>query len=177
MSDSDRLIAVLADVERHVGELGWDQPARLFALVMTRDLLEMEPQLVGKVPFTSQDALSAVEQDEFTATDNLFERLAQIYFPASVDGVALTLERTFLPSQFEGEVPADEQAAVDFVRTHPEHEDVRLVVGVLRSGERYCLARLKSHPDDLLRGEDIIPNLPEALAQTLTEDIEEPEDR
>ena len=33
MSDPSRLIAVLLDIERHVGELGWDQPARLFALV------------------------------------------------------------------------------------------------------------------------------------------------
>lgn len=173
MADPDRLIAVLLDVESHVRELGWDQPARLFALVQTTQLLEMEPQLAATVPLTADDALSAVEQDEFHAGDNLFERLAQIYFPSTVEGVAITLERTFLPSQFEDEVPGDDIAAVDFVRNHPDHEDVRAVVGVLRDGSRYALARLKSHPDDLLQGTDVIPNLPEALAQTLTEDLEE----
>ena len=41
--DPSRLIAALADIERHVSELGWDQPARLFALVETATLLELEP--------------------------------------------------------------------------------------------------------------------------------------
>ncbi len=167
MSDATRLIAVLADIERHVAELGWDQPARLFALVPTADLLAMEPQLAGRIPEGAPDALSAVEQDEFTATEHLFERLAQIYFPDTVEGVAITVERTFLPSQYEAEVPDDADDAVDFVRSHPEHQDVRSVVGVLRDGSRHALARLRSHPDDLLSGEDIIPNLPEALAETL----------
>lgn len=170
MSDPTRLISVLLDIERHVGELGWDQPARLFALVGTKSLIEMEPQLEGKVPMGADDAMSAVEQDEFKASDDLFERLSRIYFPDTVEGVALSIERTFLPTKFEGEVPDDDQAAAEYVRKHPEHQDLRAVVGVLRDGARYSLARLKSHPDDLLRGEDIIPNLPEALAQTLRSD-------
>lgn len=170
MSDPSRLIAVLLDVERHVGELGWDQPARLFALVGTQELLQMEPQLSGRVPEGADDAMSAVEQDEFRAGENLFERLSEIYFPDSVEGVAISLERTFLPSQYEADVPEGEEAAAEFVRTHPEHQDVRAVVGVLRDGSRYALARLQSHPEDLLRGQDIIPNLPEALAQTLRSD-------
>lgn len=170
MSDPSRLIAVLLDVERHVAELGWDQPARLFALVGTKELLALEPQLAGRVPEGAADGMSAVEQDEFQATENVFARLAEIYFPDNVEGVAMSLERTFLPSQFEQDVPAEASAATEFVRTHPHHEDVRAVVGVLRDGSRYALARLKSHPDDLLQGEDIIPNLPEALAQTLRSD-------
>lgn len=170
MADPTRLIAVLLDVERHVSELGWDQPARLFALVPTKELLAMEPQLEGKVPQGADDSMSAVEQDEFKATDNLFERLQQIYFPDTVEGVALTLERTFLPTKFEADVPDDPDEATEFVRKHPERQDLRAVVGVLRDGTRYCLARMRSHPDDLLRGEDIIPNLPETLAQTLRSD-------
>ncbi|WP_297747175.1 PPA1309 family protein [uncultured Tessaracoccus sp.] len=167
MSDPSRLIAVLLDVERHVSELGWDQPARLFALVSTRELLQMEPQLAGRVPEGVDDGMSAVEQDEFHAGEDLFERLASIYFPDTVEGVALSLERTFLPSAFEADVPERDDEAVEFVRNHPEHQDVRAVVGVLRDGSRYGLARIKSHPDDLLQGTDVIPNLPDALAQTL----------
>ena len=42
---SDALVAALLEVERHVGRLGWDQPARLFALVPTAELLAAEPSL------------------------------------------------------------------------------------------------------------------------------------
>ncbi|WP_233558246.1 PPA1309 family protein [Tessaracoccus sp. OH4464_COT-324] len=164
---SDRLVAVLLDIEQHVAELGWDQPARLFALVPTAELIRMEPHLTGQLAQGTPDALSAVEQDEFKATDNLAAKLAEIYFPETVEGVAITLERTFLPAKYESDVPEDDAAAVDFVRSHPEHEEIRAVVGVLRDGSRHCLARLKSHPEELLRGEDVIPNLPEALGQTL----------
>lgn len=97
MADSTRLIACLADIERHVSSAGWDQPARLFALVGTAQLLELEPQLRGRVPEAAVDALTAIEQDDFHATDNLFERLSGIYWPDTVEGAALALERSFLP--------------------------------------------------------------------------------
>ncbi|MCW2777511.1 MAG: uncharacterized protein JWN17_1236, partial [Frankiales bacterium] len=42
---SPALQAVLSEVERHVAEAGWDQPAQLFALVDTEELLRAEPQL------------------------------------------------------------------------------------------------------------------------------------
>lgn len=167
MTDPTRLIAALADVERHVTELGWDQPARLFALVGTKDLLEREPQLAGRIPEGADDAMSAVEQDEFQATDNVFQRLSEIYFPDTVEGAAIALERTFLPAEFEDDVPADAIEASDFVRKHPSRVDVRVVVGVTRDGARHGLARLKSNPDDLLGAEDLVPGLAEALSETL----------
>ena len=46
--DPSRLIAALADIERHVSELGWDQPARLFALVDTATLLELSRSCAGE---------------------------------------------------------------------------------------------------------------------------------
>ena len=45
MSAPDALVASLMEIERHVAGLGWDQPARLFALVPTVELIEAEPQL------------------------------------------------------------------------------------------------------------------------------------
>ena len=162
-----RLVACLADIERHVSDNGWDQPARLFALVGTKALLEVEPQLRGRVPETLDDALTAVEQDDFASGVDVLERLGQIFFPESVDGVAIAMERTFLPAQFEGEIPEDPDAAVDFVMHHPDKTDVRVVVGVLRDGTRHGLARLVSNPDDLLGAADLVPGLTEALNATL----------
>lgn len=169
MADNDptRLIACLADIERHVSDNGWDQPARLFALVTTAALLEVEPQLRGRVPETAEDALTAVEQEDFASGVDVLERLEQIFFPDSVDGVAIAMERTFLPPKFEDQIPEDPDAAVQFVMQHPEKTDVRVVVGVLRDGSQHGLARLVSNPDDLLGAEDLVPGLTEALNRTL----------
>lgn len=162
----DRLIACLMDVERHVSTTGWDQPARLFALVTTATLLEVEPQLRGRVPEASPDALTAIEQDEFHATEDVFERLAGIFWPETVEGCALALERAFLPPEYEPDLPKDPQAAADFVAKHPAKVDVRVVAGVLRDGSGHGVARLRSNPDDLLGGEDLAPGLIQALLDT-----------
>lgn len=163
---ADRLIACLMDVERHVSSSGWDQPARLFALVTTGTLLEVEPHLRGRVPETAPDALTAIEQDEFHATDDLFQRLESIYWPDTVEGCALALERAFLPPEYEKDIPEDADEAADFVMKHPAKTDVRVVVGVLREGAKHGLARLQNNPDDLLGGEDLVPGLADALLAT-----------
>lgn len=167
MSDPSRLIAALADVERHVSSNGWDQPARLFALVSTTDLLAREPQLKDRVPHGADDALSAVEQDGFAGGDDVIERLSTIYWPASVEGVALAMERWLLPSQYESELPDNDQQAAAFVAAHKQRLDVRFVVGVTRDGSQHGLARLKSQPDDLIGAHDLVPGLAAALAATL----------
>lgn len=166
MADSSRLIACLMDVERHVSSAGWDQPARLFALVTTGTLLEVEPQLRGRVPEGESDALTAIEQDEFHATNDVVERLSGIFWPATVEGCALAMERAFLPPQYEGEIPEDPDEAAQFVAKHPHKTDVRVVVGVLRDGSRHGLARLITAPEDLLGAEDLVPGLAEALVDT-----------
>lgn len=167
MTDHSRLIAALADVERHVADPGWDQPARLFALVPTTDLLEREPQLKGRVPEGAEDALSAIEQDGFAGGEDVLERLGTIYWPETVSGVALAMERSLLPSQYEAEIPDDDEEAARYVANHEARVDVRFVVGATRDGSRHGLARLKSQPDELLGAEDLVPGLADALAATL----------
>ncbi|HSO70779.1 MAG TPA: PPA1309 family protein [Arachnia sp.] len=171
MADSSKLIAALMDVERHVSSSGWDQPARLFALVTTRTLLDVEPQLRGRVPESSPDALTAIEQDEFHATENVVERLSGIFWPDTVEGCALAMERAFLPPEHEAELPQEPDAAAEFVANHPEKTDVRIVVGVLRDGTRHGLARLVSNPDDLLGAEDLVPGLADALVNTFRSEL------
>ena len=166
----DRLIASLMDVERHVSSAGWDQPARLFALVTTATLLEVEPHLRGRVPEAMPDALTAIEQDEFHATEDVVERLAGIFWPETVEGCALAMERAFLPPEYEDQIPDDPQEAAKFVAKHPAKTDVRMVVGVLRDGTHHGLARLTSNPDDLLGGEDLVPGLTAALLDTFRSD-------
>ena len=170
MADSTPLIACLMDIERHVSSAGWDQPARLFALVTTGTLLEVEPQLRGRVPETAADALTAIEQDEFHATDDVIERLRSIFWPDTVEGCALAMERAFLPPEHESALPEDPEEAAVFVASHPAKTDVRIVVGVLRDGTRHGLARLVTNPEDLLGAEDLVPGLADALISTFRSD-------
>src|SRR3954454_19058197 len=74
------LVAVLLEVERHVGSAGWDQPARLFALVSTARLITAEPALADRLGRPSatlaagpDDHLTAVEQEHFVPTADLVE--------------------------------------------------------------------------------------------------------
>ena len=50
------LAAAVLEIENHVAESGWDQPARLYALVETARLVEREPQLAAAMGLDSSAA-------------------------------------------------------------------------------------------------------------------------
>lgn len=165
---ADALIAALMEIERHVTSQGWDQRARLFALVRTDELIRNEPSLAAHLSQGNPDSLSSVEQEDFVPGEDLRKTLEGISWPASVFGCAIALERSFLPKQYEAEMPVgDDAAAADFVAHHEKRQDLRVVAGALRDGSRHGVARLLSHPDDLLGGTDLAPELIDALARTL----------
>ncbi|MFP5416126.1 MAG: hypothetical protein ACLGHZ_04500, partial [Actinomycetes bacterium] len=66
----DALVAALMEIERHVGHGGWDQPARLFALVPTDELVAAEPALARTLGLRttadggSPGSLTAIEQED-----------------------------------------------------------------------------------------------------------------
>lgn len=167
---TEALLAGLVEIEHFVGAAGWDQPARLFALVPTVELIAAEPALADQLLVTSPDALSSVEQDEFRPGTDLMSALAQIGWPASVAGCAVVTERSFLPAELEAELPADPQLAAEFVANHQARCDLRVVAGALRTATgivTHCVARLATNPEDLLMGADMVPALSQAVAWTL----------
>jgi len=169
----DALIAALVDLERHVGAAGWDQPPRLFALVLTDVFAAAEPGLAADLGLrTTADgaapgALTAIEQESFAATDDLLADLAQLEWPDTVFGCAVSTERTFLPAAAEADIPDDPAAAAAYVAGHPARQEIRVVVGADRAGNTHGVARLVSSPEDLLGAEDLVPGLGAALAHTL----------
>jgi hypothetical protein len=163
---SDSLVAALVEVERHVGRYGWDQPARLFALVSTSDLIAAEPSLAEQLTGAA-DGYSSIEQEDFLPGEDLAETLGGIAWPESVAGCVLALERAFLPADAEEELPADPDAAALVVAAHPRRLDLRVVVGVTRDGASHGLARVRGKDGDLLGGTDLVPALASALAHTL----------
>jgi hypothetical protein len=163
---TDALVAALIEVERHIGRSGWDQPARLFALVRTAELIAAEPSLADQLTGAA-DGYSSIEQEDFTPGDDLAETLAGIAWPDTVAGCVLALERAFLPTDAEGELPEDPDAAALAVANHPRKLDLRVVVGVTRDGGSHGLARVRGEDGDLLAGADLVPALAAALAHTL----------
>ena len=48
-SPDEGLATAVLEIERHAAEAGWDQPARLFALVETAGLVAREPHLADNL--------------------------------------------------------------------------------------------------------------------------------
>jgi hypothetical protein len=176
MADSDSaeaLVAALLELDRHVGPAGWDQPPRLFALVLTDVLAEAEPALSRQLGLHTTGsgglpgALTPIEQDEFHSSGDLTRDLAALAWPESVYGCALTTVRTFLPAAYEPDLPTEPAAAATAVATHPQRQEIRLVVGADRGGNRHGIGRLASRPEELVGAPDLVPELASALAHTL----------
>lgn len=165
----------VVETERHVAGAGWDQPVRLFALVRTADLLRDEPHLrtaLDGQSIADADAdphhLTAVEQEGMTPTATVEELLGRLAWPDGVAGAALSLERVVVPPEAEARMPRDEAEAVEWLAAHPQREDVRLLVGVLRGGEAMCAVRQRSSDEDTSVGvgPDLVPGLVSALLAT-----------
>ena len=173
--NTSALTAALAEVDRHLATGGWDQPAKLYALVKTADLLVAEPDLARRLGLGNQPnkpELTSVEQESPPAGQALDQWLAGIAWPDEVAGCALAQEVVTLPPSAEAEMPPDQDSAdaVRWATNHPKRRDVRMVVGVLRDGSRSSLLRVRGTdetPDDIVTGDELVPRLADALAATL----------
>lgn len=169
MSTDPALAAAVVEIERHAAASGWDQPARLFALVETTALVEREPQLAASV---GDAALTPIEQEGLSAARSLEDQLATITWPEAVHGCAALVERVVLPPDVEELVPHEADAAAAYASGHPERQEVRIVAAATRTGASYCAMRLREHDDDasVLTGEELVPQLVELVRSTLDAD-------
>ena len=167
----------MAETEIHVAAFGWDQPVRVFALARTAEALRTDPDLAEFLDAstveearTDPDLLTVVEQEGLPAAADLEHLLAQLAWPESVHGAAISVERLVLPpaAQEEADAITDATERLAFLQARPDREDIRMVVGVLRSGESWCALRSRAHDDDasVYQGEQLVPGLVEALATT-----------
>ncbi|NNJ04292.1 hypothetical protein HHX38_09110 [Streptomyces sp. PKU-MA01144] len=170
------LTRAVLEIDEYASGLGWDQPARLFALVDTAQLRAQEPGLAAQLGLDEPDEadaaapLTPVEQDEIPSGTPLDEFLGTIAWPDAVAGCALTVERLMLPPSAETSVPEglDEAGLAAWVAAHPDRQEVRMTVAVLRDGARESALRLreKDAPTEVLTGADLVPGLAEALSAT-----------
>ncbi|MFE2425135.1 PPA1309 family protein [Streptomyces sp. NPDC059373] len=166
------LTRAVLEIDDYASGLGWDQPARLFALVDTAQLRTQEPGLADQLGLgeANAGALTPIEQDELPAGTPLDEFLATIAWPEVIAGCAMTVERLMLPPTAEQSIPEglDDAALAKWVAAHPERQEVRMTVAVLRDGARESAVRLreKDSPTEVLTGADLVPGLADALAAT-----------
>lgn len=158
MTDEQELTALVREVEQHMAETGWDQPAQLFAVVPTAELLAAQPDLAGQLdpasPFTP------IAQEALPAPD-LADALATIMWPAGVAGCAVVQEIMVAPPGPDtGAAPTPEAG----------YREARLVAAVLRDGPAACALRMRDPRSDaeqeLIESADLAPNLVGALRRT-----------
>ncbi|MFD5034146.1 PPA1309 family protein [Streptomyces sp. NPDC058220] len=167
------LTRAVLEIDEYASGLGWDQPARLFALVDTARLRIDEPELAAQLGLDDGGAvapLTPIEQDEIPSGTPLDEFLGTIAWPGAVAGCAMTVERLMLPPSAEASVPdgLDDSGLAAWVAAHPERQEVRMTVAVLRDGARESALRLreKDSPSEVLTGSGLVPGLAEALSST-----------
>jgi hypothetical protein len=176
------LTRAVLEIDEYLSGLGWDRPAMLFALVDTARLRAEEPELAERLGADApadgpdeagQGSLTPVEQEELPAGVALDEFLATIAWPDAVSGCAIAIERLMLPPSAEAAMPDDlgPDALERWVADHPERQEVRLTVAVLRDGQRESAVRLraKDAATEVLTGPDLVPGLAAALAATFEE--------
>jgi hypothetical protein len=171
------LAAAVLEIEQHIAASGWDQPARLYALVPTAELVAKEPVLahaMGLDEAAAAGSLTPVEQDPVDA--DLERSLESIAWPPGVAGCAAVVERLVLPPDAEADVLDDPAAATAYARQHPDRQDVRIVAGATRAGATYCALRMRAADDDqqVLAGAELVPGLLALLRETLQDHTDDP---
>lgn len=169
------LKTAVLEIEAHVATDGWDQQARIYALVPTRQLLASQPGLASMMGLdrdASAEDLTPVEQEELAPGAQVEEVLATIEWPDTVLGAAVCLERLVLPPDVEASIPEDPAEALEFARNHPDAQEVRLVAAATRSGEAWAALRMRSHDDEMsvVDGTDLVPGLVDMIRTTLDSD-------
>ncbi|MCN9240010.1 PPA1309 family protein [Streptomyces sp. RY43-2] len=171
------LTRAVLEIDEYVSGFGWDQAARLFALVDTARLRTQEPALAAQLGLAdapeATSGLTPIEQEEIPADRPLDEFLGTIAWPDAVAGCALTVERLMLPPSAETQVPQGltGKKLTRWVAEHPDRQEVRMTVAVLRDGTRESAVRLreKDSPTEVLTGPELVPGLAEALSATFAD--------
>ena len=116
----------------------------------------------------TEDHLSALIQEDL-ADDDIERVLAHLAWPETVPGAAITVERIVVPPEVEDEAPEDPDEALAFISNHPLRTDVRLAVGVMRTGESWCALRTRAFDSDdkVGQGSALVPALVDALRASL----------
>jgi hypothetical protein len=180
LPEDPALATAVLEVVAHVARDGWDQPARLYALVDTATLVAQEPALAAAMSIDGpgdDGSFTSIEQDGLPPGQALEQALESMAWPDSVAGCVAVIERLVLPPDADDDLPEDPTSAELFAREHPDRQEVRMVAGVTRAGASYCALRLRAHDDEqsVVNGTELVPGLLELLHATLHDPMDDTE--
>ena len=155
-SPDEALAAAVLEIERHAAAAGWDQPARLFALVETAELVAREPQLAASLGDATAHADRAGGPRPRASLEDQLDRhhLAR-------DGPRLRRPGRAVRAAARrrgASCPTTPASAAAYASEHPDRQEVRIVAAATRTGASYCALRLRAHDEDDL-GADRTPTL------------------
>ena len=156
------------EIDEYAATLGWDLPARLFALVDSAALRKADPRIAKQLGLSDGDepGLTPVEQEEIPAGTE-HHRLAR-----RGGRLRPVVERLMLPPGAEQSRPrgASDAQLAEWVANHPKREEVRITAAVLRDGRKEIALRLRSKDvaREVLTGPDLVPGLTDALLATFS---------
>lgn len=149
------LADTVRELDQHVADAGWDQQARLFAIVPTADLALDHPELISG---ETAGQFMFVEQDAPLDNENLIASLEQITWPAEISGAAIAIER-LISMQPDEDIDQDEMS---------QTQELRIIALVMRDGTNVNAIRQRLFDDknDVAVSSDLVPALNKALLQT-----------
>jgi len=155
MSNDSVLADTVRELDQHVAEGGWDQSARLFAIVPTADLATDHPELVSA---ENSGQFMFVEQEAPLDNENVIGSLEQISWPAEITGAAIAIER-LISMQPDDEVDLESDS---------QTQELRIIALVMRDGTNINAIRQRSFDDgtDVAVASDLVPAINKALLQT-----------
>lgn len=129
MHPAPDLELILRDIDRYVGADGWEQPPRLFALVV------------------EEGAVTTVEQAWESSGEDLLADLARIAWPAEVAGAAVSTLRVLEPDHdvriTVGALRDQTHATALRYRAHDSDDAVAVAAGVVPLLERAVFDTLR----------------------------------
>lgn len=156
---------VTLETEEFVADDGWGQDARLFALVYTRDIVAVQPELAEHLG--DPDSLTPVEQDVAVDDAELEQWLPQVQWPASVAGCAVVIERPIKLLETDSIDAGDAAAEPGAAGVDEQMSSARLVAAALRDGSTHTTVRIFETPENLLEGPQLVDVLLELVQATL----------
>lgn len=161
MTGSILLHDVIRELDEHIANSGWDQPVQLFAIVSGDSV--SEEQLVASDTDESPQLLFEPQGIDFS-DGSIIDVLRTLGWDDAVQGLAIAAERI---------ISVENQDVSDLEHdSYSTTQEIRVLAIALRTGETMNAIRYRSHdePDDLLTGENLVPELNQALFGSLTTD-------
>ena len=170
-----RCSQAVIEIERHVSSAGWDQPAQLFALVPTEELLAAEPQLAAQLDADdASQPLTPVAQGELPGgmdDEHLADALARIEWPDGVSGCASggrarsCCRRRSSPAW---PMPSPTPSWPGWRAAIRAGTKYGWWPRYCVTGDRFGAVRLRTHDEDsaVLTGVDLVPTLCQVLSLT-----------